>query len=41
MYDEERNKSARPNDIFMLYTDTKISNDFALPDQSGLVDMSC
>ena len=41
MYDEEKNKSAGPDDIFMLYTDTKISDDFALPDRSGLVDMSC
>jgi hypothetical protein len=40
-YDEERNKSAGPDDIFMLYTDTKISDDFALPDRSGLVDKSC
>ena len=41
MYDEEREKSAGPDDIFMLYTDTKISDDFALPDRSGLVDASC
>ena len=40
-YNAERNKSAGPDDIFMLYTDTKISDDFALPDRSGLVDKSC
>jgi len=41
MYDAEREKSAGPDDIFMLYTKTKISDDFALPDRSGLVDASC
>ena len=41
MYDAEREKFARPDDIFMLYTRTKISGDFALPDRSGLVDKSC
>ena len=40
-YNAERNKSAGPDDIFMLYTDTEISDDFALPDRSGLVDASC
>jgi hypothetical protein len=40
-YDEERNKSAGPDDVFMLYTDTKTSDDFVLPDRSGLVDKSC
>jgi len=40
MYDAEREKSAGPDDIFMLYT-PKISDDFALPDRSGLVDASC
>jgi hypothetical protein len=38
-YDAEREKSAGPDDIFMLYA--KISDDFALPDRSGLVDASC
>ena len=41
MYDAEREKSAGPDDIFMLYTHTEISGDFALPDRSGLVDASC
>ena len=41
MYDAEREKSAGPDDIFMLYTDSEISGDFALPDRSGLVDASC
>jgi hypothetical protein len=40
-YDAEREKSAGPDDIFMLYTKTKVSDDFALPDRSGLVDASC
>ena len=40
-YDAERKKSAGPDDIFMLYTKTKISDDFALPDRPGLVDASC
>jgi hypothetical protein len=40
MYDAEREKSAGPDDIFMLYTKTKISDDFTLPDRSGLVDAS-
>jgi hypothetical protein len=40
-YDAEREKSAGPDDIFMLYTDTRMSDDFALPDRSGLVDASC
>ena len=40
-YDKERNKCAGRDDIFMLYTDTKNSDDFALPDRSGLVDKSC
>jgi hypothetical protein len=40
-YDAEREKSARPDDIFMLYTKTKMSDDFVLPDRSGLVDASC
>jgi hypothetical protein len=40
-YDTEREKSAGPDDIFMLYTKTEISDDFALPDRSGLVDASC
>jgi hypothetical protein len=33
--------SKDPDDIFMLYTKTEISDDFALPDRSGLVDASC
>jgi hypothetical protein len=41
IYDAEREKSAGPNNIFMLYTDSEISGDFALPDRSGLVDASC
>jgi len=41
LYDAERKKSAKPDDIFMLYTRTEISGDFALPDRSGLVDKSC
>jgi hypothetical protein len=40
-YDAERGKSAGPDDIFVLYTGTKISGDFTLPDRSGLVDASC
>ena len=40
-YYAERKKSAGPADIFMLYTKTKISDDLALPDRSGLVDASC
>jgi hypothetical protein len=40
-YDAERKKSAKPDDIFMLYTKTKMSDDFVLPDRSGLVDASC
>ena len=40
-YEEEREKSANLDDIFMLYTDTEVSDDFALPDRSGLVDASC
>jgi hypothetical protein len=40
-YNEERNKSAGSDDFFILYTPTKISDDFALPDRSGLVDKSC
>lgn len=40
-YNTERNKSAGPDDIFMLYTKTGISDNFALPDRSGLVDASC
>src|SRR4051794_24333782 len=39
-YDAEREKSAGPDDIFMLYTDTETSNGFTLPDRSGLVDAS-
>ena len=41
LYDAEREKSAGPDDIFMLYTRTKISGDFVLPDRSGLVNKSC
>jgi hypothetical protein len=33
--------SKDPDDIFMLYTKTEISDDFVLPDRSGLVDASC
>ena len=40
-YTEERNKSAGPDDFFMLYTTAKTSDDIALPDRSGLVDESC
>jgi hypothetical protein len=40
-YDAEREKSAGSDDIFMLYTQTEISNDCALSDRSGLVDASC
>jgi hypothetical protein len=40
MYNHERNKAARQDDIFILYTHTK-SYDFKLPDRSGLVDESC
>jgi len=40
-YDKERNKCAGPDDIFLLYTDIKISEKFALPDRSGLVGKSC
>ena len=41
MYNAERNKSAGPDDIFVLYTQTEISNDCVFPDRSGLVDASC
>ena len=40
-YNAERNKSARPDDIFTLYTQTEISDDCELPDRSGLLDASC
>jgi hypothetical protein len=40
-YNAERDKSAGPDDIFMLYTETETSDDYALPDRSGLVDPSC
>jgi len=40
-YTEERNKSAGPDDFFMLYTTTKAPDDMTLPDRSGLVDESC
>ena len=40
-YDAERIKSVGPDDIFILYTQSKISNGCALPDRSGLVDKSC
>jgi len=40
-YDKERNKSAGPDDVFILYTQTKTPDDFALPDRSGVVDESC
>jgi hypothetical protein len=40
-YNAERKKSAGPDDIYILYTQTGISNDCALPDRSGLVDASC
>ena len=40
-YNTERNKSAGPDDIFILYTQTEILNNYALPDRSGLVDASC
>jgi hypothetical protein len=40
-YNAERNKSAGPDDIFILYTKTKISKDCTLPDRSGFVDASC
>jgi hypothetical protein len=40
-YNAEREKSAGPDDIFILYTSTRNSNDCALPDRSGLVDASC
>jgi hypothetical protein len=40
-YDAERNKSAGPDDIFILYTSTNVSDGFVLPDRSGLVDESC
>src|SRR5439155_8635167 len=33
-YNAERNKSAGPDDIFMLYTRTETSNDYVLPDRS-------
>jgi hypothetical protein len=41
MYDEEREKSAGRDDIFLLYTTTKISDGLKLPDRSGVVDESC
>ena len=40
-YNEERNKSASPEDIFILYTKSETSNDFSLPNRSGLVDAPC
>ena len=41
MYEAEREKSAGPGDIFMLYTQSETPKDCALPDRSGLVDASC
>ena len=41
LYEEERNKSAGPDDFFILYTTTQVSGNFELPDRSGLVDKSC
>ena len=40
-YDMERKKSAGPNDIFILYSQSNVSKDFVLPDRSGLVDGLC
>lgn len=40
-YDLERIKSAGSDDIFMLYTHAETSNDWSLPDRSGLVDGAC
>jgi hypothetical protein len=40
-YEAEREKSAGPDDIFVLYTQTRTPKDCALPDRSGLVDASC
>ena len=40
-YNTEREKSAGPDDFFILYTSTEISKDCALPDRSGFVDKSC
>jgi len=40
MYNHERNNAAGNHDIFILYTHTE-SDDFKLPDRSGLVDESC
>ena len=40
-YNEERSKSAGPDDFFILYTTSETSDDIALPDRSGLVDKSC
>jgi hypothetical protein len=40
-YNTERNKSAGPDDFFVLYTQTEILDDIALPDRSGLVEASC
>jgi len=40
-YYEERDKSAGPDDIFIMYMTTGISGNFNLPDRSGIVDGSC
>jgi len=40
-YNKERKKAAGADDIFMLYTTTKIPDGFKLPDRSGIVDESC
>lgn len=40
-YDTERKKSSGPDDIFILYTQSQTSDDFVLPDRSGLIDASC
>jgi hypothetical protein len=40
-YNKERKKAAGPDDIFILYTTTEVSDDFQLPERSGLVDKSC
>jgi len=40
-YDQERKKSAGPDDIFIVYSPKGISHDVTLPDRCGIVDDSC
>jgi len=40
-YDQERKKSAGPDDIFIVYAPKGISRDVTLPDRCGIVDSFC